>query len=298
LQKKEKKMKKLVILFLAAIILVAVSVPAGAGMGMVEIETQAGDILLFGHLACQNDAGPNCSDELYLWQAYLVFFQQAAKTAGIYTPLFGEMNTLDLSGFPFEGKGDKYFWGHIEIATGPKTEVDLSGYNFVVVVVMRLKQSPTASVDLGEVVAKSIDFGKTSGGYNQPFLGVVKSFVQLNRRQEGWMNEPGVREKWTKTYGITIGEEEEEEIQYSPSMGTVAHTDIESPKFWERDTDCSARAFWSLVWGWHKNFKNDEVRNLFFNNIKNTNAVDALAPGQVGWWLLKYNLAEVVQIVQ
>ncbi|MFA4890566.1 MAG: hypothetical protein WC587_03000 [Candidatus Paceibacterota bacterium] len=263
----------------------------------IEVQTKPGDIVLFGYRACPNNQDQNCpGDDAFLTQSYLVFFQQVGKVAGIYKPLFGEMNTLDLfPGFPsFPGFLDEiYVWGHIEIATGSKIATDSS------VVVLRLKQqNPAFVVDLNSMVKKFIEFGNTTEGYNQPFIGGIKAFIQLNKKNGEWMSQPGLEKKWADAYGIFVSEEDITAVQYSPVMGTTAHTDIDDPGFWKRDTGCSPRAFWSLIWGWYKGAGGQPVRDLFLNNMDNVNAIDALAPGQIGWWLLKNDLAEVVQVIR
>lgn len=260
----------------------------------IEIETKRGDILLFGREAC--DSGLNCSPDKYLEQTYLAFFQQIGKVIGIYEPLLGLMETLDLTSFPFKDVNKKYYWHHVEIATS--TNLSVSLMKDEIILILRLKQeNPQFLLDIESMVEKFQDFKKTSGGYNQPFLGAIKKFTQWNINNGGWMNQPLLEKKWEDVYGVSLFLYKEPlAVQYSPVLGTLAHTDILDPTFWKRDLNCSTLTAWSFVWGWYKGAGKVSAYNLFFNNINNVDAIDALVPGQIGWFLTINNLVEVKEV--
>lgn len=260
---------------------------------VVQTNAQRGDILLFGLKACPSSR--DCPE--YLNQAYFAFFQEVGRSVGIYAPLFGEMETLDMTNRPLGGR-HRYWWGHIEIATRNSQTVTLDE-NGALIVLRPTRKNPSFVIDTNEAVEKSQEFLEASEGFNQPFLAAIKALVQMDRADGGWMSQPQLENHWADAYGVSLTLEQPiKAVQYGPCMGTTAHTDILDSCFWKRDRTCSSRVFWSLIWGWYKGNGGERTRQLFLNNMNNVNAVDSLAPGQVAWWLLKNGLVEIVKAVR
>ena len=249
-----------------------------------DVAIQKGDILVYGYQAVDQE------NSAYESQMYLAFMQTISQKMGTYAPFWeagGPLLTWDNTDVPM---GKRYFWGHIGIALKDGDCPLLDGYE---IVVLRPTAALTAVVNFDQIVEKYRSALETTGPYNQPFYPAFMNWVKrLAKNQNHWLNSPKLQQLWLSNYGVDVTAPEIERLQVSSYLGTE-YTDINDWRFWERSLDCSSLAAWAIIWGWYANF--EQVRSLFLNNLKAVAAVDAIAPGQLAWWLVKNQLVEIVK---
>ncbi|KKP78613.1 MAG: hypothetical protein A2271_01915 [Candidatus Moranbacteria bacterium RIFOXYA12_FULL_35_19] len=270
-------MKKITIL--ASIILAVVVLVSSAN---AEVFACKGDVVVYGYSAVDQN------DEKYESQMYLAFMETIAQRGRLYAPFWEDggnspLRSWDNTPGPLENNKN-YFWGHIEIALEDEF-ANADGWDAVVVL------SPTISfrmiMSLDQVVEKYESFCETAGPYNQPFYPVFTDWLKKQASDSNhWLNDPEIQEVWSAEYGIDL---------ISPMYQyRYEHTDIDDEEFWKRPSDCSSTLAWSIIWGWR--LRSSQVREMFLNSPELIASIDAIAPGQLAWWIVNRGLFSIEEI--
>lgn len=249
-------------------------------------QIQKGDIIVFGQPQLKQGEKGNLN------QKYLVFFEEASRSSGLYTPFWGE-NFFTWDGEK-EPMGIPYWWGHIEIATTNTTTDDLSGivtwpegqdFGFVVL-------RPNENIfDVNRIVEVYGQLLNSYTGYNQPFVGMLIHWVKQSAKSDSidWFQKGEIFSLWKELYGVDF-----EKIPTPVKYQQYQSTDIADQLFMKRTVDCSSLTAWAIIYGWLS--KEPSVRDLFLNRPEVIAAVDAVAPGQLARFLVEWNLAKIVII--
>jgi hypothetical protein len=246
--------------------------------------TQKGDILVYGNWEVDQE------DPTYSTAMYLAFMASIARDMSVYTSFWGKMRTWDNTSAPRKG-GRRCFWGHIDIATVDGYSPSTDGWD--VIVILRPNSTFMSVIDLNQMAYKA---SEGAGAYNQPFYSAFMNWVKrLAKTSNHWLSSPELQQLWLSNYGVDVNAPEIERLQTSPYLGTE-YTDINDWRFWKRSMDCSSTVAWAMIWGWYcaPSSGGEQVRSFFLNNLDAVGAVDAIAPGQLAWWLSTNKLVDTV----
>jgi hypothetical protein len=235
------------------------------------VDVEVGDIIMFGSPALTPRSAT------YQTQAYLSFVQASGTQVALYDPFWGPgLGTWDDSTSEL---GQRAFWGHVELAQAQGPYPVKDGFDLVVLRPTVLMHS---AVDMGAASNRVL-----TGSYSQPFVGLFLDWSAWGRTNIAWIAaRPELPLRWGELYGVDLfGLAPAEHYQYSPGLGSLAHTDLASPLFWQRDADCSSTSAWKIIWGWYQT-QGEPVRSAFLNDPAAVSAVDAISPGQLAWWLV------------
>lgn len=245
------------------------------------LSLQQGDFTLWGYPVLEQ------SDVRYEDEVFKGFFGVTASKAGVYDPYWGgPLGTYDGASQPM---GERYMWGHIEVVTetGDYTVMEDT-------VVLRPTEAMRALVDI-EAMAEREE--QPEYGYARPYMGNLIEWVGWGAGEVDWMvGQDDLHERWAAVYGLDFAAiPSPQAVQWSAVYLEETHTDITAEAFWERDTNCSSRAAWNLVWGAYA-MQGEPVREQLLGEWETVAAIDSVTPGQLAWWLVDSGMAEVVQI--
>ena len=200
------------------------------------------------------------------------------EAAGVYEPFFGAgLRSWDDSREPL---GQRYHWGHIQLAIQDEDFAIPDGWSMVVL-------RPTATMNtVVDTLAAADQLSKVSvNPYSQPFAGVFLQWLKWNDQGANWYDADAQQKSfWASAFGVDPGTlVAPTKLQFAPALDTASYTNISEDPFWLRDIDCSSLAMWSLIWGWYQT--DPTVAAFFQDNLGAVAAIDALAPGQMAWWL-------------
>lgn len=245
------------------------------------LSLEIGDFALWGY------PGLDQTDHRYEEELYKAFFAVAAADAAVHDAYWG--GPLDSYDGSVEPVGERYMWGHIEVVTqtGDYTLMEDT-------VVLRPTDKMRALVDI-EVMGAWEE--RPEYGYARPYLGTIIDWVHYGSSEIDWMSEQDdLFERWSAVYGIDFSTTAlPEAVVWSPVYDEVAHTDIASEAFWERDQHCAARATWNMVYGAYAK-QGESVREQLLGDWEAVEAIDTVTPGQLAWWLVDSGMAEIVLI--
>ncbi len=216
------------------------------------------------------------SDEGYQTQVYLASVESMGLEAGVYDSFWGEdLETWDDTDAVV---GQRAFWGHVQYMNSTEDYPIPDGFD---IVVFRPTETMRQAVDVDAAVSQTV-----TGTYSQPLWGVFLAWLDWARSNESWLSSnPGLFAQWQTLWGMDLQTAcPPIDFDYSPALGSLGHTDLDSALFWARDMDCSSLAAWQTIWGWYVS-GGEDVRQVFLNHHDVVGAVDAIAPAQMGWWL-------------
>jgi len=260
-------MKKLAIMFFVAMMMVV------GGFSADAFDLQKGDIMVFGYPARGQD------HPAYAAQMFLGYYQKLAQKCKLYEPVFGTLKTWDDSIVPM---GERYFWGHIEVALEDNS--NFQGLPKDDLVILRLTETGVVDKEAFVEAYESLD----KSTVNIPFLGVLVTWIKT-AVQEGWVDwmDGNTFREWGSLYGIDF-----ENIPFPQKYQSYQTTDMDSSDFGRRSADCSTGVGWALMYAWEA--KVPSVREFFQDHPERIASVDCLSPGQIPWFLTDKGLATIV----
>ncbi len=181
-----------------------------------------------------------------------------------------------------EPMGNRYYWGHIEIATADDEYSIPDGFSLVV---LRPTAEMLAIVDTIAAADKLLAVAGTTP-YSQPFVGVFLKWLKHTDLTDNWYGTNAQdRSFWANSFGLDLNAlPTTTQMQYAPQLATEPYSNITQDAFWQRDLDCSSVTMWALIWGWHQ--MDSAAAPYFLNHLDRVASIDALSPGQVAWWLV------------
>ncbi|MCF7835593.1 MAG: hypothetical protein K9M15_00515 [Candidatus Marinimicrobia bacterium] len=252
---------------------------------------QRGDIIVFGSPIVKQ------GDPDYRRQMYLSYFEELARSIGLYDSFWGrDFFTWDNTSEPI---GTLHCWGHIEIITedGGQENIDnwaSGGQSFVI---LRLK--PETGINPEDVAVGFEDLMENYIGGNQPFLGALVLWLKKEMKENNidWIKEDYTFDLWYRLYGIDF-----KGIPDFNKLQEYFTTDITDwLLFTQRTVSCSSLTSWAIIYGWNERQKKSSkkpffVRDLFINNPKAIMAIDGTAPGQIARFLVEKGWADIIVV--
>lgn len=241
------------------------------------IQVEKGDIILLGSKSkSPTQAGHRV-------QSYLAYMQAAAFNADpspyqLWIDL-GLGTTWDGSKAPL---GHEYYWGHIELICEDKDYAVPSGFD---VLVMKTELEGLVDTVTNEYEAILSDYGK----YEQPTLLIPIQMMDTTSQNGGWTKD--IQDEWESRFGIDISQFDADEVYMGggPYRGQPdIFSNIEDPRHSKRNISCSSALMWATMYALHEHYPELELKNLFYHNPQNVNAVDCVSPAIAGQVMKKY----------
>lgn len=222
-------------------------------------------LIFYGIAHDNNDNALGATTNLDFY--YIPAFSVMAKRAGIYDPIFPDLQTYDL--IPVRNRF--YTFTHVDFSVCPTIDADI--YIWV-----RLPSRLYYHYDRV--------YNVEGAQYDQPLLFIFLRWCQSDEHY-WWMND---FEKWSQWFGCDYT------IPPRP-MPSPDPDDISDLSFYkERPMNCATKAAWSLIYALYRSGA-DWLRD-YFRNAEYRHVIDCLSPGALLWLMDKKGFGEITYIEQ